>query len=74
MGSGPRFDAPVVAQGYDWWYLDALGDDGQHGLTIIAFIGSVFSPYYKLSGRSDPANHCAMNVALYGRAARTAGR
>ena len=43
----PRFDAPVPAGGYSWWYVDALSDDGRHGLTIIAFLGSVFSPYYK---------------------------
>ncbi len=46
--------------------MDALSDDGSCGLTIIAFIGSVFSPYYAWSGRHDPANHCALNVALYG--------
>lgn len=43
-----------------------MSDDGRLGFTIIAFIGSVFSPYYKWSGRSDPENHCALNVALYG--------
>jgi carotenoid 1,2-hydratase len=36
------------------------------GLTIIAFVGSVFSPYYAWSGRADPLDHCAVNVALYG--------
>lgn len=60
--------------GYRWWYLDALSSDGQHGLTIIAFIGSVFSPYYAAArrrcagGLADPTNHCAVNVALYERA------
>ena len=34
---------------------------------MIAFIGSVFSPYYAWSGRTDPENHAALNVALYGR-------
>ena len=63
---GPRFDEPVVPGGYAWWYLDALSDDGQHGLAIIIFLGSVFSPYYAWSGRRDPLNHCAVNVALYG--------
>jgi carotenoid 1,2-hydratase len=51
-----------------------LSDDGRHGLTLIAFVGSVFSPYYawaRRSGSPDPENHCALNVALYGpRAAR----
>ncbi len=46
-----------------------MSDDGRHGLTLIAFIGSVFSPYYawaRRRGGTDPANHCAFNVALYG--------
>lgn len=47
-----------------------MSDRGFHGLTLIAFIGSVFSPYYaraRRRGNSDPQNHCAVNVALYGR-------
>ncbi|WPZ36804.1 carotenoid 1,2-hydratase [Thalassobaculum sp. OXR-137] len=27
----------------------------------------MFSPYYAWAGRRDPENHCAVNVALYGR-------
>lgn len=56
--------------GYAWWYIDALSDDGANGLTLIAFIGSVFSPYYawaRRRGRGDPLDHVALNVALYGR-------
>ena len=66
---GLRFQRPVVPGGYAWWYLDALSDDGRHGLTLIAFVGSVFSPYYawaRRRGPVDPSNHCAINVALYG--------
>jgi carotenoid 1,2-hydratase len=47
-----------------------LSDDGNHGLTLIAFIGSVFSPYYAWACREPDAvaaNHCAINVALTGR-------
>lgn len=51
--------------GYVWWYVDALSDDGRRGLTIIAFVGSVFSPYYAWAGRRNPLDHCAVNVALY---------
>jgi carotenoid 1,2-hydratase len=52
-----------------------LSDDGQNGLSIIAFVGSVFSPYYALArarqgGVADPENFCAINVALYGQAGR----
>jgi carotenoid 1,2-hydratase len=66
----PRFDAQISPGGYGWWYVDAISDDGRHGLTIIAFIGSVFSAYYKRSGRGDPLDHAALNVALYGPRAR----
>lgn len=67
------FDRPVPCDGYTWWYLDAVSDDSRHGLTLIAFIGSVFSPYYaraRTRGRGDPLDHCAINVALYGPASR----
>ena len=67
---GPRFDQPIPKNGYAWWYVDALSDDGRNAITIIAFIGSVFSPYYAFARRraaADPLNHCAVNVALYRR-------
>jgi carotenoid 1,2-hydratase len=67
-----RFDRRVSPGGYAWWYLDAESPDGAAALTIIAFIGSVFSPYYAWSGRRSPENHCALNVALYGRRRRWA--
>ncbi|MFD0935980.1 carotenoid 1,2-hydratase, partial [Methylobacterium trifolii] len=43
-----------------------MSADGRQGLTIIAFIGSVFSPYYAWDAAQDPFAHCAMNVVLYG--------
>jgi carotenoid 1,2-hydratase len=45
-----------------------MSEDARHGLTLIAFVGSVFSPYYawaRRRGRADPQDHCALNVALY---------
>jgi carotenoid 1,2-hydratase len=72
------FNRPVPKRGYAWWYLDALSDDGAHGITIIAFIGTVFSPWYALARRAaggsggDPENHCCLNVALYGSPTRWA--
>jgi carotenoid 1,2-hydratase len=81
LGGGPLFTEEVATNGYLWWYIDALSDDGQYGLTIIAFIGSVFSPYYAHERRRDkqlmpfrlsrdeagvdPMDHCAINIALY---------
>jgi carotenoid 1,2-hydratase len=68
---GPLFTEKIGPNGYVWWYIDALSDDGQYGLTIIAFIGSVFSPYYAWARNraaphgASPYDHCAINVALY---------
>ena len=65
-----RFDRPVRPGGYAWWYLDAVSDDGAIGLTIIVFVGSVFSTRYaraRRAGAGDPERHCAVNVAIYPR-------
>lgn len=59
----------MARDGYAWWYVDALSDDGAHALTLIAFVGSVFSPYYAAARRrapADPEQHVAVNVALHG--------
>jgi carotenoid 1,2-hydratase len=72
---GLRFDQPVRAGGYAWWYIDATSDDGRHGLTVIAFVGSVFSPFYagaRRRGSAAAEDHCAINVALYGDVSRWA--
>ncbi|MGA0804951.1 MAG: hypothetical protein ACO3PV_00330 [Pseudohongiellaceae bacterium] len=64
-----NFDIRVPDNGYAWWYIDAVSDDGKHALTLIAFIGSVFSPYYawaRQRAACNPLDHCAMNVVLYG--------
>jgi len=66
----PVFDPQVEADGYRWWYLDAVSDDRQYAITVIAFIGSVFSPYYRWARARGPTpaqNHCAVNIAIYGR-------
>ncbi len=51
-----------------------MSDCGQWGLSIIAFVGSVFSPYYLFAqrgGRTPAADdHCALNVALYSQRAK----
>ncbi|RJS92102.1 carotenoid 1,2-hydratase [Salinisphaera sp. Q1T1-3] len=66
----PYFDRPVPHGGYSWWYIDAVSDDGRHALTVIVFIGSVFSPYYYNARRfrrtAAALDHSAFNVALYG--------
>jgi carotenoid 1,2-hydratase len=66
---GWEFDNDVPTRGYRWWYVDGLSDDGAHGITIIGFIGTVFSPWYawaRRGGGGNPFEHCCLNVALYG--------
>lgn len=64
---GPRFDLNVPPNGYGWWYADAISDCGEYGFSIIAMIGSVFSPYYAWSGRENPQDYVSLNVGLYGK-------
>jgi len=68
MSAVAAFDGHVARDGYAWWYLDAISDDTSLGVTLIAFIGSVFSPYYaraRMRAPADPMDFCAINVALY---------
>jgi carotenoid 1,2-hydratase len=68
IDGSPRFDQVVNPGNYLWWYIDGLSEDGLHGFSIIAFVGSVFSPYYAWANKSSPApaeDFCAINVALY---------
>ncbi len=74
-----RFDRIPPRDGYRWWYLDAVSDDGAEALTVIVFLGSVFSPhYFRARARArargdgdgpgvDPLAHAAFNVVLYRR-------
>lgn len=67
---GPRFDAHVGPGGYLWWYFDGFSPDGEHAVTVIAFVGSVFSPTYFRARRrhidADPLAHCGFNVVVHG--------
>ena len=66
---GLGFNLPVPPGGYRWWYVDGFSDCGQLGITVIAFIGSVFSPYYFRSrsrGATPAEEHVSLNVILYG--------
>ncbi len=63
------FERAVPRGGYAWWYIDALSSDERFGITLIAMLGSVFSPYYFQARQYEPTNpldHSALNVALYG--------
>jgi carotenoid 1,2-hydratase len=46
-----------------------MSDDKSRGVVVIAFVGSVFSPFYYAErarrGEADPMDFCAFNVAVY---------
>ncbi|MEM8984866.1 MAG: carotenoid 1,2-hydratase [Pseudomonadota bacterium] len=63
----------MARRGYRWWYLDGTSADGAHHVVVIAFVGSVFSPFYARAaqrGAADPSEFCAFNVGLYNRTSR----
>ncbi|MEM7075870.1 MAG: carotenoid 1,2-hydratase [Pseudomonadota bacterium] len=49
-----------------------MRDDNRRAISVIAFIGSVFSPWYAWSGRREPENNVCINVATYGPGGRFA--
>jgi carotenoid 1,2-hydratase len=64
----PSFHLNVPDQGYAWWYVDVLCPEQSLGMTLIFFLGSVFSPAYakaRRKGHGSPLAHTAVNVALY---------
>lgn len=67
--TGLGFSQSVPPGAYRWWYVDGFSDCGQFGVTLIAFIGSVFSPYYFRSrhrGGGQATEHVSLNAILYG--------
>jgi carotenoid 1,2-hydratase len=40
------------ARGYEWWYFDALSDDGREAIVIIFLDNFIFSPRYNKAVRS----------------------
>ena len=50
---------------YEWWYFDALSDDGDWALSCIWFLGNPFSPYYRQASRGLPGNPFEENALLF---------
>ena len=65
---GLGFDMSVPKNGYRWWYVDGFSDCGSHGVTLIFFIGTVFSPFYasaRKQGPVDPREFVCVNAVFY---------
>jgi carotenoid 1,2-hydratase len=50
---------------YEWWYFDALSDDGEWVLSCIWFLGNPFSPYYRQSALGKPSSPFEQNALFF---------
>lgn len=69
---GPEHDGshidPDTPGAYEWWYFDAISDDGRYALVAIWFHGSPMSPYYKavVDGKNPlPRDWCGVFFSLH---------
>ena len=62
----------------EWWYFDAIADDGEYALVAVWYAGLPFDPSYGLAARRyladparhpapDPLDHAAIGFSLYRR-------
>jgi hypothetical protein len=51
----PRVN-PINATTFDWWYFDAVSDDGTQALTIIFFTSSYIGFSFNIANAVDPLN------------------
>lgn len=47
---------PINATTFDWWYFDAVSDDGTQALTVIFFTSSYIGFSFDLASTVDPLN------------------
>ncbi|GAB4455914.1 MAG: hydroxyneurosporene dehydrogenase [Armatimonadaceae bacterium] len=59
---------PARPGAYEWWYFDALSDDGRWAVVAIYFLGTPMSPYYKatVDGANPlPRHWCGIFFSLH---------
>jgi carotenoid 1,2-hydratase len=59
---------PAERGAYEWWYFDALSDDGRWAVVAIFFLGAPMSPYYKAAATGaplDPRDWCGVFVSVH---------
>ena len=66
------FDRQLKPHGYQWWYIDAISEDQSYSLSMIIFVGHVFSPHYYKARQLEnhnpqlrPESFCAFNISLH---------
>lgn len=66
--SDPSRDTRATGQppgGYEWWYFDAVSDDGRYSFVIIFYEGNPFSTRYikALEEKTDPASPISASIS-----------
>ena len=59
---------PDLPGAYEWWYFDAVSDDGNFVFVAIFFLGTPMSPYYKATANGQkpfPKDWCGVFVSLH---------
>lgn len=61
--------SPQQPGGYEWWYFDALSEDGNYSFVIIFYEGNPFSTRYNralMKGQDPrPSHHPAISISVY---------
>ncbi len=60
----------IPSSGYEWWYFDAISNDGEWSFVVIFYIGNPFSPEYiqNIAQHSaKPDAHPAVSISVYHR-------
>jgi len=71
-----RWVNPQAAGAHEWWYFDAISDDGRDALVMVWYAALPFDPDYGLASlrhirqpdrfpRPDPLEHCAVGFSWY---------
>jgi carotenoid 1,2-hydratase len=71
-----RWVKPTAPGAHEWWYFDAISDDGRDSLVVVWYSALPFDPEYGLASlrhiqnpvkhpKPDPLNHCAIGFSWY---------
>ncbi|NNE98374.1 MAG: hypothetical protein HKN25_05060 [Pyrinomonadaceae bacterium] len=49
-------------EGYEWWYFDALSDDGSEAIVVMFLDNFILSPHYNLNSSARLPEHEALHI------------
>ena len=71
-----RFLNPDAPGAHEWWYFDAVSDDGRDAVALVWYAALPFDPAYGVAAirhldnptrrpKPDPLDHCAIGLSIY---------